>query len=45
MLYGGSGVGNMGRVEAEEEEFHGRPYSVELTIPPLGCIVLKPEDD
>ena len=44
-IYGGSGVGNMGRVEAEEEEFHGRPYSAELTIPPLGCIVLKPEDE
>lgn len=44
-IYGGSGVGNMGRVEAEEEEFHGRPYSAELTIPPLGCVVLKPEDE
>ena len=44
-VYGGSGVGNMGRVEAEEEEFHGRPYSAELTLPPLGCVVLKPEDE
>lgn len=43
-IYGGSGVGNMGRVEAEKEEFHGRPYSAKLTIPPLGCIVLKPEE-
>ena len=44
-VYGGSGVGNMGRVEAEAEEFHGRPYSAELTLPPLGCVVLKPEDE
>ena len=44
-VYGGSGVGNMGRVEAETEEFHGRPYSAELTLPPLGCVVLKPEDE
>lgn len=44
-VYGGSGVGNMGRVETEEKEFHGRPYSAELTIPPLGCVVLKPEDE
>ena len=44
-VYGGSGAGNMGRVEAEAEEFHGRPYSAELTLPPLGCVVLKPEDE
>ena len=44
-IYGGSGVGNLGGVEAEETEFHGRPFSAELTLPPLGCIVLKPEKE
>ncbi len=39
--YGGSGVGNMGGVEAEKVPFHGRPYSVELTLPPLGIVLLR----
>lgn len=39
--YWGSGVGNMGGVQAEEIPFHGRPYSVRLTLPPLGAIFLK----
>jgi 1,4-alpha-glucan branching enzyme len=39
--YGGSGVGNMGKVVAEETSSHGRPFSVSLTIPPLGAIFLK----
>ena len=41
--YGGSGVGNLGQVEARNVGFHGRPYSISLTIPPLGCLFLKPE--
>jgi 1,4-alpha-glucan branching enzyme len=39
--YGGSGVGN-GRVEAEATSYHGRPYSVSLTLPPLAVTVLRP---
>ncbi|MCB9958817.1 MAG: 1,4-alpha-glucan branching protein GlgB [Rhodospirillaceae bacterium] len=42
-LYGGSGVGNAGGVEAEEVESHGRPYSVTLTLPPLGTLILRPQ--
>ena len=43
--YGGSGVGNYGRVEATDEPWHGRPASAELSIPPLGVVWLTPERD
>ncbi|HEY1270999.1 MAG TPA: 1,4-alpha-glucan branching protein GlgB, partial [Terriglobales bacterium] len=39
--YGGSGVGNLGGREAESVPIHGRPYSLELTLPPLGALFLK----
>ena len=38
--YGGSGVGNMGQVEATDEPWHGRPASAVLTVPPLGVLWL-----
>jgi 1,4-alpha-glucan branching enzyme len=40
--YGGSGVGNFGSVEAEDVAWSGRPASVELTLPPLAALYLKP---
>jgi hypothetical protein len=43
--YGGSGVGNLGGVQAEELPWHGRPASVVLRVPPLGAVWLVPEDD
>ena len=39
--YGGSGVGNVGAVEAEEVASHGRPWSLPLTLPPLGIVMLN----
>jgi 1,4-alpha-glucan branching enzyme len=40
-VYGGSGVGNLGRVTATSDEpWHGMPASVELTLPPLGALWL-----
>jgi 1,4-alpha-glucan branching enzyme len=39
--YGGSGVGNLGAVDAEEVESHGRPFSLSLTLPPLGVVMLE----
>jgi len=42
-IYGGSGQGNLGRVEASDTHSHGRPFSIELVLPPLGVLVLKPE--
>jgi 1,4-alpha-glucan branching enzyme len=41
--YGGSNVGNYPGVMAQESESHGRPFSVELTLPPLSVMVLKPQ--
>jgi 1,4-alpha-glucan branching enzyme len=41
--YGGSGKGNLGGVQASERPVHGRPYSLELTLPPLGVLFLKAE--
>jgi 1,4-alpha-glucan branching enzyme len=38
--YGGSGVGNYGAVEAVREEYHGRPASATLNLPPLGVLWL-----
>ena len=34
--YGGSGVGNLGGVEAVAEPWHGQPYSATIAAPPLG---------
>jgi 1,4-alpha-glucan branching enzyme len=41
--YGGSGQGNMGGVEATPAPHHGRPYSLNVTLPPLSAIFLKRE--
>jgi len=41
-VYGGSGVGNGGRVHADENAMHGHPASVSLTLPPLATILLMP---
>jgi 1,4-alpha-glucan branching enzyme len=40
--YAGSGTGNAGRVDAEPISTHGRPYSLNLVLPPLAALVLKP---
>lgn len=39
--YGGSGVINEGVFEAKDEDWKGKPYSLRLTLPPLGGIILK----
>ena len=43
-VYGGSGQGNLGGVEAAPVPSHGRPWSLTLTLPPLGMLVLKAEE-
>jgi len=40
--YGGSGLGNLGEVEARPEPAHGLPFSLDLTLPPLAAIFLRP---
>ena len=42
-MFGGSNLGNAGWVRAIEDEYHGRPASAQLMLPPLGVVVLKPE--
>ena len=41
--YGGSGVGNLGGVEAEQVPAHGRAWSLPLTLPPLAVVIFTPE--
>ncbi|WP_166355181.1 1,4-alpha-glucan branching protein GlgB [Phytoactinopolyspora limicola] len=41
-VYTGSGVGNWGQVEADDEPWHGRPASTTLRVPPLGTLWLTP---
>jgi 1,4-alpha-glucan branching enzyme len=39
-IYGGSGVGNLGAVQAVAESWHGQPFSASLTVPPLAVLWL-----
>ncbi len=41
--YGGSNLGNIGGLPAEEFPWQGQGYSVLLTLPPLGVVYLKRE--
>ena len=41
--YAGSGMGNAGGAMAEQRQQHGRPFSLELTLPPLAAVFLRPE--
>jgi 1,4-alpha-glucan branching enzyme len=41
--YGGSGVGNLGGVEAQATPWHDQPFSALLTLPPLGAVWFVPE--
>jgi 1,4-alpha-glucan branching enzyme len=40
-IYGGSNVGNAGRVPVQDRASHGHPRSVELTLPPLATVFLE----
>jgi 1,4-alpha-glucan branching enzyme len=42
--YGGSGMGNYGGVYSKEFGSHGRPSSIEITIPPLGSVFFVREE-
>jgi 1,4-alpha-glucan branching enzyme len=43
IVYGGSGVGNLGGVEAAAEPWHGQPASARIALPPLGVLWLTPD--
>jgi 1,4-alpha-glucan branching enzyme len=42
-LYYGSGVGNLGAVEADSTPWHGQEASATLRLPPLGVVLLAPD--
>ncbi|HLF48913.1 MAG TPA: alpha amylase C-terminal domain-containing protein, partial [Methylomirabilota bacterium] len=41
-VYGGSNVGNAGRVHAEPAPHHGQPHRLVLTLPPLATVAFRP---
>jgi 1,4-alpha-glucan branching enzyme len=43
-IYGGSGVGNLGRIEAKDRGHQGWEYSADLRLPPLGAVFFQQED-
>jgi 1,4-alpha-glucan branching enzyme len=44
VAYGGSGMGNLGAVQAEASPHGGFPASAEVVLPPLASIWLVPDD-
>ncbi|GAA4215341.1 1,4-alpha-glucan branching enzyme [Sagittula marina] len=43
-LYGGSGQGNPGGRTADPVSAHGLDHSIEITVPPLACVVFTSSD-
>jgi 1,4-alpha-glucan branching enzyme len=43
--YGGSGIGNRGRVAALPAPSHGRSHSLSLTLPPLAAVFFRPAEE
>lgn len=43
-IYGGSGYGNLGGLEATPIPSHGKYQSISVTLPPLGIVYLKNEE-
>lgn len=41
--YGGSNVLNTNPITAEHQPYHNKPYSINLRIPPLATIILRPD--
>jgi len=41
-IYGGGNLGNAGVAFTDPIASHGQPDSLRLTLPPLGCLLLKP---
>ncbi|MBZ5486089.1 1,4-alpha-glucan branching protein GlgB [Halomonas aquamarina] len=40
--YGGSNMGNLGQLTARDAPLHGQSASLELTLPPLAVLLLRP---
>jgi 1,4-alpha-glucan branching enzyme len=43
LLYGGSGQGNLGGISSVPLPIHGRPFSLNMTLPPLGMVAFRPK--
>jgi 1,4-alpha-glucan branching enzyme len=43
-LYGGSNLGNAGEVHTTPVPAHGHPNLLDLLLPPLAALILKPQD-
>ncbi|HAR63175.1 MAG: 1,4-alpha-glucan branching enzyme [Candidatus Margulisiibacteriota bacterium] len=41
-IYGGGNRGNNGGVLADNFGTHNRPFSIDITLPPLGMVIFKP---
>lgn len=41
VVYGGSGLGNLGAIEADDTAWHGRPASAAVTLPPLATLFFR----
>ncbi|MBD3265840.1 1,4-alpha-glucan branching protein GlgB [bacterium] len=44
-IYGGSGLGNYGGVDTSREGCHGRPYGINITLPPLSAVYFQHKED
>lgn len=42
-LYGGSSQGNLGGLSTIPLPIHGRPYTLNMRLPPLGVVVFQPD--
>jgi 1,4-alpha-glucan branching enzyme len=42
-VYGGSGIGNAGAVEADPIPMHGHAQSLRLQLPPIGVLIFTAE--
>ena len=44
-LYGGSNSGNAGGIHSEDIQHYDRPYSINITVPPLATVILTLESN
>ena len=42
-LYGGSGIGNLGGIDAVDVPLNGRDWSLNIALPPLSCVIFQKE--
>jgi len=42
-VYGGSNIGNAGGVVADNQPWMEQSHSIAMTLPPLSCVIFKPE--